>query len=296
VLFRSDGIKTPSQLIAAINSATGNSTVTAALNPSGNGITLTDTSGGSGNLTVAGGSDFVSNGSVLGIFQTGTGGTLTGSNISFSTDDFRITRKDGSSFTVNVTGATTIQDILSKINPADGNAGTVTASLNPTGNGIQLTDSSVGAGSLSVTALNASPAAGQLGILKTAPSATPGTIAGSDVNPIQPQGLFASLSMLRDALLNNDTAGIQRAAALLDADGQRVIAANGVIGAREQDVQTRQGQVTTENNQLQQSLSLLADTDMTSTISRYQMLTTAYQAALQVAASNQNMSLLNFLK
>ncbi len=96
------GLKTPSQLAAAINSASGNTTVTAALNATGNGITLTDTSGGSGNLAVAAGANYVSNGTDLGLFQTGSGGTLTGGNMTFSTDDFRITRRDGTSFTVNV--------------------------------------------------------------------------------------------------------------------------------------------------------------------------------------------------
>jgi flagellar hook-associated protein 3 len=295
--FKADGIKTPSQLIAAINTATGNSTVTAALNASGNGITLTDTSGGPGNLTVSGGPDFVPNGSVLGIFQTGTGATLTGSNIAFSTDDFKITRKDGTSFTVDITGATTVQDILTKINTADGNTGpnAVTASLNPTGNGIHLADASAGPGTLTVTNLNGSLAASDLGILKTAPAATPDTITGDDVNAVEPKGLFASLIKLRNALLNNDTRGIQRAAESLEDDGQKVTTANGVIGAREQDVQARQTQVSSEQLQLKQSLSLLSDTDMTSAITQYQMLNTAYQAALQVSAKSQNLSLLDFL-
>jgi len=120
-------------------------------------------------------------------------------------------------------------------------------------------------------------------------------IHGDDTNAVAPQGLFASLVMLRNALLNNDTQGITQAAGLLDKDGQRVITANGVIGAREQDIQARQGQVTTEQTQLKASLSLLADTDMTSAITQYQMLTTAYQAALQVSAKNQSLSLLDFL-
>jgi flagellin-like hook-associated protein FlgL len=293
--FKADGIKTPSQLIAAINAATGNTTVTAAMNATGNGITLTDTAGGSGNLTVAGGTDFASNGSVLGIFQTGTGGTLTGTDITLSTDDFRITRRDGTSFTVNITGATTVQDILTKINTADGNTGAnaVTASLNTNGNGIRLSDASAGAGTLTVTGINASRAASQLGIDKAA--ATPGVITGDDVNPVSPNGLFASLVALRDALLGNNSQGIQRAAALLEQDGQRVITANGVIGAREQDIQTREAQVTNESTQLKKSLTLLADTDMTEAITKYQMLQTAYQAALQVAAKNQNLSLLDFL-
>ena len=294
-----DGIKTPSQLIAAINAATGNGTVTAALNATGNGISLTDISGGAGNLTVTGSNNFVSNGSVLGIFTTGSGGTLTGSNISFSTDDFRVSRRDGSSFTVNLTGAVTVQDVIAKINSADGNtnpATQVTASLNTTGNGLELSDASVGAGTLTVSALNASAVPQQLGILKTAGSATPGVINGDDVNPLQPTGLFSSLALLRDSLLKNDNSGIMRAAQLLDQDNSRVIQANGTVGARVKDLAGRKTDITNEQVQLKTSLSTLQDTDMTSAITQFQAIQTAYSAALKVAQSTNNMSLLDFLK
>ena len=164
-----NGVSTPSQLVAAINSASGNTTVTAALNASGNGITLTDTSGGPGNLTVAAGTNYNSNGSDLGILQTGTGGTLTGTNITLSTDDFRVTRKDGTWFDVSVNGDSTVQDVLNSINNADGNtnpANKVTAALNTSGNGFSLTDASTGSGTLSVTELNASSAGAATGNLQ----------------------------------------------------------------------------------------------------------------------------------
>ena len=189
--YRSTAFRRPSQLIAAINSATGNSTVTAALNSTGNGITLTDTTPGSGNLSVAAGSNYVGNGTNLGIFQSGTGGTLTGGNIKSSPPDAisALRGTDGTSFTVSLGGAppaTTVQDVLDRINNADGNTAAathVTAALNPTGNGIQLSDASSGSGTLTVSPLNASEAAAQLGIYKTAPSATPSVITGDDNNP-----------------------------------------------------------------------------------------------------------------
>jgi flagellin-like hook-associated protein FlgL len=295
-----DGVKTPGQLAAAINAATGNTTVTAALNASGNGITLTDTTGGGGNVAAAAGANYVGNGSDLGIFQTGTGGTLTGTDITLATDDFRITRRDGTSFTVSLGGqpaVATVQDVLNRINNADGNsaAGTkVTAALNTTGNGIMLTDASSGAGTLTVTALNASAAAGQLGIAKAAASA--GAINGDDTNPLQPQGVFSSLTLLRDSLLKNDNAGIAQAAALLAKDGARAIKARGLTGAREKDVAARKDDATGEQTQLKQALSLLADTDFTEAATRFQQMQTAYQASLQVAQTAQNLSLLDFLK
>lgn len=294
-----NGVSTPSELIAAINNATGNTGVTAALNASGNGITLTDASGGPGNLTAAAGSNYNSNGSDLGIFQAGTGGTLTGTGITFSTDDFRITRKDGSWFDVSVKGDSTVQDVLNAINNADGNtnpAGKVTASLNTTGNGISLSDASTGTGVLTVTPLNASTAAQQLGIAQTASASTPGKIAGTDENPLQPRGLFSALTQLRDALLNNDTSGITAAAANLTNAASQITEAQGIVGAREQDVSSRQSAATSEQTQLSQALSLLNDTDFDTAATRLQQLQTAYQAALQVGQVTNNMSLLDFLQ
>ena len=227
-----DGVTTPSQLIAAINSATGNSSVTAALNSTGTGITLTDSSGGSGNLSVSAAPDFT-NGTQLGLPATGSGATLTTASTTFGTDDFQVTRKDGTSFAVDLTGATTIQDVINKINNADGNTGGnphVTASLNSTGNGIQLTDASTGSGTLTVTDLNASTAADSLGIAGSANSTTPGTIHGADVNPVEPQGLLTSLIPLRNALLSNNTAGITQAGSLLQNSSTQVIAATGLVG------------------------------------------------------------------
>jgi flagellar hook-associated protein 3 FlgL len=294
-----DGIKTPAQLAAAINGATGNSTVTAALSTTGNGITLTDTTGGSQNLTVAAGANFVSNGSDLGILKAGTGGTLSGGNVTLTTDDFRITRRDGTSFTVSLGGSpgvSTVQDVLDRINNADGNTDPttqVTAALNGTGNGISLTDGSSGAGTLTVTALNASEAAGQLGIAKAATS--PGVINGDDNDPLVPQGVFSSLTLLRDSLLKNDTAGIARAAALLEKDGARAIKARGIAGAKAKDVTARKDDMTDEQTQLKSALSMLADTDFTEAATKFQQIQTAYQASLQVAQTAQNTSLLDFL-
>jgi flagellar hook-associated protein 3 FlgL len=294
-----DGVRTATQLAAAINGASGNTTVTAALNAAGNGITLTDTSGGGGNLAVAAGTGYVGNGTDLGILTTGSGGTLVGGNVTFSTDDFRITRRDGTSFTVSLGGssaAASVQDVLNRINNADGNtaAGTkVTASLNATGNGIALTDASSGPGTLTVTAVNASGAAADLGIAKTGAG---GVMQGEDVNPVQPAGVLSSLTLLQNALLGNDNAGIAQAAALLAKDSSRAVKARGIVGAREKDVSARKDEATAEATQLKSALSLLADTDFTEAATRFQQMQTAYQASLQVAQTSQNLSLLDFLK
>ena len=288
-----DKIATTSQLAAAINAAAGG-TVTATVSPTDNKLTLTDTAGGAGNISVTAAPNYISNGSDLGIFRTGAGATLNGTNVTLSTDDFRITRRDGTNFTVNLMGAKSVQDVLTAINTADGNTGpnAVTASLATSGNGITLTDASVGAGTFTVAPLNASPVAAQLGIGKTSATAT---IAGDDVNPLEPRGLLSSLMLLRDGLATNDTAKIQRAASMLEDDGSRVIQARGTVGAREKDIQSRLSDVTTDQTQINSSMADLGSTNMTEAITKYQQLQTTYQASLKVAQTMQSLSLLNFL-
>jgi len=72
----------------------------------------------------------------------------------------------------------TVGDVLRAINYAEGNPGTLAASLTSGGNGIVLTDSSAGSGTTTVTALNNSTAAEDLGILG---SSDTGTITSRDL-------------------------------------------------------------------------------------------------------------------
>ena len=90
--------------------------------------------------------------------------------------DFSITPGDGSAaISVNLATATSVGDVLDAINTAG--AGKVTANISPDGSGIQLTDISGGAGAMTVTALNGSQAAHDLGIDSTGT----GTLVGRDV-------------------------------------------------------------------------------------------------------------------
>lgn len=296
------GTKSAADILNRINNAPGNSTVTAVMSPTGNGLTLIDTSGGGGNLTLSAGSDFQPNGSTLNLLGAGTGGSFATGNMTFNTDDVKITRRDGSWFTVNFSGLTNVQGVIAAIRNAPGNTNPATqmqASLNAVGNGIQLADPTAPAtpgAVLQVQALNASSAPGQLGLLQVPGSLTPGVVNGADVNGLMPRGVLSSLTLLREALNNNDTAGIQRAATLLNQDYKNVSAFHGQVGARQQDVASRQDQNTNDQLALKQSLSLLNDTDMTAAITQFQALQTAYSASLKAAAATQNLSLLDFLK
>lgn len=146
-----------------------------------NGLVLEDTSGGAGTLKVdeVGGGDTAAD---LGIKGTSATAKLTGSDINTigrntllsslndglgvstraGNTDLRITDAGGVTYDVTLTDAKTVGDAIDKINK---NAnGQFVASLRSDGKGIKITDTSGGGGTLSVTALNGSNAAKDLGL------------------------------------------------------------------------------------------------------------------------------------
>ena len=86
----------------------------------------------------------------------------------------KITRRDTTTFNVNLIGATTVGDVLTAINTA---AGAKIAVLE--GTKLKLTDTVTTAGTFKVEAMNNSRAAADLGILTTS---TTGVITGTDLN------------------------------------------------------------------------------------------------------------------
>jgi flagellar hook-associated protein 3 FlgL len=201
-----------------------------------------------------------------------------------------ITTADGTVTDVSLTGDATVQDVINQINTAA--AGKVTASFATTGNGIVLTDNTTGAGTLTVTPLNASTAAADLGL--TAP-AVGNTITGTDVNPITTSGIFTDLLNLSKALKNNDTNGITTAAQGLASDSAQATLVRATAGAKSQELQAQTTQITAENTATQTMLSNLQDVDYTTAITQFQTLQTSLQAALETAAQTQDMSLAEFL-
>ena len=88
--------------------------------------------------------------------------------------DFSITGAGGP-VSVSLNGATTVGDVISKINAAGQTAG-ISAAVSSDGTGITLTDS--GGGPVTVASLNASLAANDLGILGSSAS---GTLTGDRI-------------------------------------------------------------------------------------------------------------------
>jgi flagellar hook-associated protein 3 FlgL len=205
--------------------------------------------------------------------------------------ELRVTRKDGTTFDVEITGATTIQDVIDAINTADAGGG-VTASFATTGNGIVLNDSTGGAGNLSVTSIDFSTAAKDLGLEQSVAGTT---INGTDSNGIEVPGLFGNLQKLRNALESSDQAAITAAAEGLKQDYDRIVRVRGETGARVQELESRGNRLEDENLATTKLLSDLRDTDFTDAISRFQTLQTALQASMQTTAQMLNLSLLDYL-
>ena len=143
-----------------------------------------------------------------------------------ATPDFQITARDGTTFQISVSGATTVQDVINDINTAT--AGKVTASVATTGSGIILTDSSGGAGTLTVTPLNNSNAAADLG-LNVASSGN--TLTGTDVGAPTSTGIFGNLQSLMAALQSGNAQAITAAGQGIQTDINRVIELHGQTGA-----------------------------------------------------------------
>lgn len=279
-----------------INSINASGTFTSAqINAAGTGINIVNTVQGT-NLTIGenGGTTAADLGvrsfspsTLLSALNGGAGvGTAMG-----GAADFQVTSSAGTSFSVSIAGAKTAQDVINDINAASGSSG-VAASFATTGNGIVLTDSSGGSGTLAVTPQNASTAAADLGL--TVP-ASGNVITGSDAGAIKSQGLFADLSALQTALSKNDTAGITAAAVTLQTDSQRIIDARGQAGAQVQEFQSLQSTLTGQNTATQALITQVQGTDMATAATTFSMLQTALQGSLQAAGKSLNLSLLNFL-
>jgi flagellar hook-associated protein 2 len=162
-------------ILNAINSA--GISVNASINSAGNGIQIQDTTGGSGNLIISdtGGGTTAASLGIAGTFNstqsTVDGGDLHLQYVSQNTllsnynggkgvaqGTFTITSAKGSSATIDLSQGTfnTIGDVLSAINKSGIG---VTASIDANGNGILLTDTSGGAGKLTVKEGNSTTAA-----------------------------------------------------------------------------------------------------------------------------------------
>jgi flagellar hook-associated protein 2 len=172
-----NGDSTIGGVLSSINTA-GAGKLTAAINSAGTGITLTDKSGGTGSFTLAADNSSPALAD-LGLTGAASGNTINGTPLISSIDSVLTSQLNGGSgvalgtiaitnrnnVTTNVilSGATSFSDILKDINNAD--AG-VTASLDASGTGLEIADTTGGTGNLVIADVNSTTAA-NLGIAGT---------------------------------------------------------------------------------------------------------------------------------
>jgi flagellar hook-associated protein 3 FlgL len=222
--------------------------------------------------------------------------------------DFAITRNDGVMFEISIGGAKTIGDVIGLINdnpvnrdPQQGVA--LVARLAAFGNGIELVDNSTGAGRLTVTRVNGSTAAADLGLVpagqdsrsSATSGAQPGLLTGTDANPRETVGMFTALVRLQHGLATNDSWEIERAMAMLDQTTTNMNFARAELGARQQGLDLLDTRLQDEEVQIRQDLSRDYDVDLAQVISDLMAKQVAMQASLQTIGQTARMTLLDYL-
>ncbi len=211
--------------------------------------------------------------------------------------DLRIAAKDGGIVEVNLDGAETVNDVVSKINQAATDAGVaVEASFLSDQSGIQIQDATGGTDALSVTrASNASFAVDDLGLLTQVED--PATeLVGQNVSLVRADNVFTALIDLETSLRANDDRAITDATQRLQSLSDDVTRLHGVVGARAQAMESRVAQTENAVIATQAALSDVEDLDYTEAVTRFQQAQTALQANLQSGSQLLNLSLLDFLR
>jgi flagellar hook-associated protein 3 FlgL len=220
--------------------------------------------------------------------------------------DFTIHRKDGFDLAIDVSSAATIGDVIDLINNDAGNlnpATRVVARLAASGNGIELFDGNLaGPDQLSITRQFGSNAAWDLGLIPQGVQSAQGTsspggdtLSATDSNPLEVAGVFNTLLRLEESLQNFNRGDLERAAALLDEDYDRINFARSEVGARNRTIDTIQAQLEDEEVLLKSNLADEIETDLPSAISALASRQAALQASLQMSAQIFSVSLLDFL-
>lgn len=259
------------------------------INEAGNGLAISSRISGA-DFSI--GENNGQNATLLGIRTLTASSTLAELNLGVGVpvDDglsLEITRRDASAISVDLSGTTSIQDVVDRINAVD--SGVLTASLNAVGNGITIEDTS-GAGDLTVEENSISTA---LGINGTQTAGT--SIVGSDVNPLQARGVLNVLIGLEQALREEDDNALNRIAAELDDEITRFNLVRAELGTRLQRVEHIEVRLADEEINLRESLSIAFDTDLAETITNIATHQATLQATFQTASQSLQLNLFSFL-
>ena len=230
--------------------------------------------------------------------------------------DLTFQRNDGSEFSIDLVGTTTVQDVLDRINNHVVNqdpARKINASLNAVGNGITISSPeyvvnplgpplTTTPGPIKIRNGGGSQAAWGLGLIPIgsteAEASLVGTtysILGKDPNPQEVKGVFNSLIRLREAVTAQDTTGIARAVELLDQDLSRLSLSRGSLGVRQQRIDDLKSLQEDNQIELKADESRNFDADLVQTISELQARQASYEASLKLLGNSSQLSLFNYI-
>ncbi len=199
-----------------------------------------------------------------------------------------ITRRDGSSTSVDLSAAQTVQDVIDAIGAAGG--GTLTASLNLVGNGISIAVTS-GAGTLTVAENDVSRALGVAGTV-----VNPATdLVGTDVNPQKSAGLLGVLTSLEQALRAGDDAALTVLSEQVSDEADRFFQTLGELGVRTRTLENVENRLLDDEVLINEDLSQQFDADLAEVLSNFVAQQQVLQATYQVAGQGFQLSLLQFL-
>ena len=275
--------------------------VTARINDSGTGIDIVSNLNGARlSIEDTGGTTASELGLLMGLARTKLADLNDGIGVStVYGDDLRITRSDGTVVEVDISDATTVQDVIDLINnDSENTGGLLVASVAGTGDRLALTDNSGGPDDLVVENINGSFAASNLGVEGTvANGPAPMVMTGEDLSPagVQTESIFTALIRLRDALLADDTDAISRSGGMIGTAQERMLNSVAEVGTRGQRLELTQNRLEDEKVHLERLLSHTLDVNLAETITKFQNEQIVYQAGLATAATLLQNSLLNFL-
>ncbi len=223
--------------------------------------------------------------------------------------DFRITLGNGppaSSFPVDLRpqDMTNVQSVIARINAEAATAvtnglipaGSFSAGLTNGANGIALTQTlGPNPGPITVTRQNNSAAAEDLGLTNGVYDAASATFVAQDRAAVRVNNLFTTLMDLRDALRQNDDAGITLAGEQLNQHTDRIAGTRALVGVYDNRVQGATHRQEDLKVLDQQTKSQMQDLDFADASIRFNLLRTQLQAGLTSGSRAQSLTLLDFL-
>lgn len=292
------GSTTVQDILNKINAS--NMGLEATLNAEKNGITITNQLAGS-ELRIAENGGTTANDLGICTFKTATKLKDLNGGLGVDTktgNDFLITTHAGTQVSVDISGATTVGDVITQINAAAVAAGvgaTLSAQVNPSGGGILVSDTSVGAADFKIERdpTSLSNAAEDLGIMTNVGAGN--AIAGEDVNGQTESSVFSYMIQLRDALLNDDTKNIELAGEKLEKYIDEVTKFRGKLAFMAQALEMRQTRTEDAILSTKSMVSDLVDLDVAEAATEFQKRQTILQAALQSGSQILQTSLLDYL-